>query len=134
MLLTEPVAIGPRLAPSRVVCGPHETNLARGRAISARQVAYYARRAAGGAGVIITETASVTADDWPYERAPLAADCDLGLQAVAGACRPFGVVALAGAAWFYFQRTPAPSSTQSAIQADIQARPGGGVATLSARF
>ncbi len=96
MLLTEPVAIGPRLAPSRVVFGPHETNLARGRAISARQVAYYARRAAGGAGVIITETASVTADDWPYERAPLAADCDLGWQAVAGACRPFGVVALAG--------------------------------------
>ena len=82
--------------PSRVVFGPHETNLARGRAIGARHVAYYARRAAGGAGVIIIETASVSADDWPYERAPLAADCGPGWRAVAEACRPHGPLVLAG--------------------------------------
>jgi 2,4-dienoyl-CoA reductase (NADPH2) len=87
VLLTEPVAIGSRRAPSRVVFGPHETNLGRARTISDRHVAYYARRAAGGTGVIVTETASVVADDWPYERAPLAGDCGPGWRAVADACR-----------------------------------------------
>ncbi len=59
-LLTDGFAIGEHRAPSRVVFGPHETNLARGRAIGARHVAYYARRAEGGAGVIVIETASVS--------------------------------------------------------------------------
>jgi 2,4-dienoyl-CoA reductase (NADPH2) len=95
VLLTETVILGPRTAPSRVVFGPHETNLGRGRALSARHVAYYARRAAGGAGVIVTETASVAADDWPYERAPLASDCGPGWHAVVKACRPHGPVVLA---------------------------------------
>ncbi len=81
---------------ARVMFGPHETNLGRGRAISDRHVAYYAARAAGGAGLIVTETASVTADDWPYERAPLAAECGPGWRAVAEACRPYGAVLLAG--------------------------------------
>ena len=44
--LTEPVDLGQRRAPSRVMFGPHETNLGRRRAISARHVAYYGRRAA----------------------------------------------------------------------------------------
>jgi 2,4-dienoyl-CoA reductase (NADPH2) len=94
--LTDRITIGSRQAPARVVFGPHETNLAHGRAIGDRHVAYYARRAAGGAGVIITETASVTADDWPYERAPLAADCGPGWRAVADACRRHGSLLLAG--------------------------------------
>jgi mycofactocin system FadH/OYE family oxidoreductase 1 len=95
-LLTEPIVVGALEAPSRVVFGPHETNLARGRAISAAHVAYYARRAAGGAGVIMTETASVTDDDWPYERAPLAADCRSGWHSIASACRPHRTLLLAG--------------------------------------
>ena len=86
-MLTEPITIGRRHAPARVVFGPHETNLGRGRAIGERHAAYYARRAAGGAGVIITETASVTKDDWPYERAPLAGDCGPGWRRVAAVCR-----------------------------------------------
>ena len=71
--LTDAVALGGRRAPSRVMFGPHETNLGQRRAISARHVAYYQRRAAGGCGVIVTEIASVHPSDWPYERAPLAA-------------------------------------------------------------
>ena len=94
--LAEPLALRGHVAPSRVLFGPHETNLARRRDISDRHVAYYARRAAGGAGVIVTETASVTADDWPYERAPLAADCGPGWAALAEAARPHGTVVLAG--------------------------------------
>ena len=90
------MGIGARQAPSRVVFGPHETNLGWGRAIGARHAAYYARRAEGGAGVVITETASVTANDWPYERAPLASESGSGWSAVHQACRPHGTVMLAG--------------------------------------
>ncbi len=94
--LTDPVALGRREAPSRVVFGPHETNLGLGRALGDRHVAYYAARAAGGAGVLVTETASVHPWDWPYERAPLAAECGPGWRAVVEACRPHGTVVLAG--------------------------------------
>ena len=94
--LTDPLQIGPVLAPSRVMFGPHETNLGDGRALSARHVAYYARRAAGGAGIVVTETASVTPGDWPYERAPLAGRAGPGWQQVARACAPYGTVVLAG--------------------------------------
>jgi mycofactocin system FadH/OYE family oxidoreductase 1 len=90
------VRVGARVAQSRVLFGPHETNLGRRRAFSDRHTAYYARRAAGGAGVIVTETASVHDSDWPYERAPLAADAVRGWAEVARACRPHGALVLAG--------------------------------------
>ena len=88
--LTDPVVLAGRRAPSRVLFGPHETNLGQARAISERHVAYYARRCAGGAGVLVTETASVHDSDWPYERAPLAQDCARGWAAVAAACQDQG--------------------------------------------
>ncbi|GHF82208.1 mycofactocin system FadH/OYE family oxidoreductase 1 [Amycolatopsis bartoniae] len=92
--LTAPFEIAGRTAPSRVLFGPHETNLARGRVLSDRHVAYYAARAAGGAGIIVTETASVHDSDWPYERAPLASLCGPGWRSVVDACR--GAIVLAG--------------------------------------
>lgn len=97
--LTEPGRLGARPTPSRVLFGPHATNLAdprRPRALSADHVAYYARRAAGGAGVIVTEVASVHGSDRPYERAPLAADAAPGWAAVARTCAESGTVVLAG--------------------------------------
>jgi mycofactocin system FadH/OYE family oxidoreductase 1 len=94
--LVEPVRIAGRTAPSRVMFGPHETNLARGRRFSQRHVAYYQARAEGGAGIVVTETASVHPSDWPYERAPLAELCGPGWADVAAACRPHGTVVLAG--------------------------------------
>jgi len=94
--LTEPVGLGGRRAPSRVMFGPHETNLGWRRAISARHVAYYERRAAGGCGVVVTEIASVHPSDWPYERAPLAADCGQGWAETVAACRAHGTLVLAG--------------------------------------
>lgn len=96
MSLVDRVRLGATEAPSRVLFGPHETNLGRGRALSDRHVAYYRARAAGGAGVVVTETASVHDSDWPYERAPLAAECGPGWAAIADACRPHGTVVLAG--------------------------------------
>ncbi len=95
-LLTEPVVLAGRRAPARVVFGPHPTNLGDGRAFSPRHVAYYRRRAAGGTGVLVTETASVHPSDWPYERAPLATACGEGWSAIAAACHPEGTVVLAG--------------------------------------
>ena len=96
MNLLEPLALGQARAPSRVMFGPHETNLGQGRAISARHVAYYERRAAGGCGVIVTEIASVHPSDWPYEHAPLAADCGPGWSQTVAACAPHGALVLAG--------------------------------------
>jgi mycofactocin system FadH/OYE family oxidoreductase 1 len=104
--LTGPVTLTGRTAQSRVMFGPHETNLGSasqhgpalggGRAFSPRHVAYYQRRAAGGAGVIVTETASVHPSDWPYERAPLAPAAADGWRQIAAACQPHGTLVLAG--------------------------------------
>ena len=95
MDLLEPLGLGPRTARNRVMFGPHETNLGRRRTISERHVAYYRRRAAGGAGIIVTEEASVHLSDWPYERAPLAAEAGPGWTRVADACRAEGALAVA---------------------------------------
>ena len=96
MSLAEPLSLGRRArAPSRVMFGPHETNLARRRAFSDRHVAYYRRRAAGGAGIVVTETASVHPSDWPYERAPLAADAAAGWASIARACHAEGALVIA---------------------------------------
>jgi 2,4-dienoyl-CoA reductase (NADPH2) len=99
--LTGPVTLAGRGAQSRVMFGPHETNLAQasvggGRGFSPRHVAYYERRAAGGAGLIVTEAASVHPSDWPYERAPLAAAAADGWRQIAVACQPHGALVLAG--------------------------------------
>ena len=93
--LLQPLSLGPAVAPSRVMFGPHETNLGRRRSVGDRHVAYYRRRAAGGTGIVVTETASVHPSDWPYERAPLAAESAEGWAAVAAACHPEGTVVLA---------------------------------------
>lgn len=95
MKLLEAMALRDRMAPSRVMFGPHETNLGWDRSISERHVAYYERRAAGGAGVVVVEEASVDASDWPYERCPLASECGPGWAAVADAVHGHGALALA---------------------------------------
>ena len=95
MKLLEPMILGSRSAPNRIVFGPHETNLARKRAISDRHVAYYRARAEGGAGIIVVEEASVHASDWPYERAPWVGDARAGWEQIAEACHVNGTLALA---------------------------------------
>ena len=123
--LTEAVAVSDRTAPSRVVFGPHETNLGDGRAFSPRHVAYYAARAAGGAGVIVTETASVHDSDWPYERAPLARECGPGWRAIVDACPSALVLASLGHAGgqgssAYSQRALwAPSAVADAVSREL---------------
>lgn len=98
MRLLEPLSIGARHAHqlrNRVMFGPHVTNLGDGRSLSARHVAYYLRRAAGGSGTIVTEEASVHDSDWPYERAPLASACADGWARIAQTCHEHGATVVA---------------------------------------
>ena len=96
MMLLSPYSIGPRTAPNRVMFGPHVTNLCDDdRALTDRNVAYYERRARGGCGTIVVEGASVHSSDWPYERAPLAANCGDGWARIVEACRPHGSLVIA---------------------------------------
>ncbi len=94
--ILDPLTVGRHRLPSRVVFGPIATNLADGRALSKRHVAFYRERAAGGCGLIVTEQASVHDSDWPYERCPDAEQAGPGWRAVAEACAPFGTVVVAG--------------------------------------
>lgn len=94
MRLLESLTMRGRTAANRLMFGPHVTNLGRGRTFSERHVAYYERRARGGAGIVVLEEASVHPSDWPYERAPLAQECAEGWAQVAAACVPHGSVVI----------------------------------------
>jgi 2,4-dienoyl-CoA reductase (NADPH2) len=96
MRLLEPLTLGTRTAPNRVLFGPHVTNLGDGdRRFTPRHTAYYERRARGGCGTIVVEGASVHESDWPYERAPLASVAVPGWAAIVRACRPHGALVIA---------------------------------------
>jgi 2,4-dienoyl-CoA reductase (NADPH2) len=53
---------------NRIVFSAHLTNYAEDGLPSKQHAAYYAARAAGGAGLIITEEHSTHLTDWPYEK------------------------------------------------------------------
>lgn len=96
MRLLDPLTLGPARTPNRIMFGPHVTNLGDDdRRFTARHAAYYARRAEGGCGVIVTEGASVHDSDWPYERAPLAARCADGWRRITTACHEHGSLVIA---------------------------------------
>ena len=96
MHILQPLSIGARRSPSRLMFGPHVTNLGDDdRSITERHVAYYAARARGGCGVIVIEGASVHESDWPYERAPLANRCGEGWKAIGEAVHEHGALAIA---------------------------------------
>ena len=67
--LFSPLRIGSLSVRNRIVFSAHLTNYATqdGRP-SEQHAAYYAARAAGGAGLIITEEHSTHPTDWPYEK------------------------------------------------------------------
>jgi len=93
--LLAPVQIGSRLTANRIMFGPHETNLGDGRAFSARHVGYYRQRAIGGAGILVTETASVHPSDWPYERCPAAWEAASGWREIGAVCGAEGTLVVA---------------------------------------
>jgi len=62
------IDLGPVTVPNRVVFSAHLTNYARHGLPTEQHAAYYAERAAGGTGLIITEEHSTHPTDWPYEK------------------------------------------------------------------
>jgi 2,4-dienoyl-CoA reductase (NADPH2) len=66
--LWTPLALGPATARNRIVFSAHLTNYARDGLPTEQHAEYYAARAAGGAGLIITEEHSTHPTDWPYEK------------------------------------------------------------------
>ncbi|MCA1185374.1 MULTISPECIES: mycofactocin system FadH/OYE family oxidoreductase 2 [unclassified Saccharopolyspora] len=66
--LFQPLRLGPVTVANRIVFSAHLTNYAAGGLPTEQHAAYYAARAAGGAGLIITEEHSTHPTDWPYEK------------------------------------------------------------------
>jgi mycofactocin system FadH/OYE family oxidoreductase 2 len=66
--LWTPLELGPVTTRNRLVFSAHLTNYARDGRPTDQHAAYYAARAAGGAGLIITEEHSTHPTDWPYEK------------------------------------------------------------------
>jgi len=66
--LWSPLRVGPVTVKNRIVFSAHLTNYADGGRPTEQHAAYYAERARGGAGLIVTEEHSVHPTDWPYEK------------------------------------------------------------------
>jgi 2,4-dienoyl-CoA reductase (NADPH2) len=66
--LFSPLRLGPVTVRNRIVFSAHLTNYAEEGRPTPQHTAYYEARAAGGAGLIITEEHSTHATDWPYEK------------------------------------------------------------------
>jgi 2,4-dienoyl-CoA reductase (NADPH2) len=66
--LWTPLQLGPVTTRNRIVFSAHLTNYALDGKPTEQHAAYYAARAAGGAGLIITEEHSTHPTDWPYEK------------------------------------------------------------------
>jgi mycofactocin system FadH/OYE family oxidoreductase 2 len=66
--LFTPIRIGQTSIPNRIVFAAHLTNLAEANLPGPRLSAYYAERARGGCGLIITEEQSVHPSDWAYQK------------------------------------------------------------------
>jgi mycofactocin system FadH/OYE family oxidoreductase 2 len=67
-LLWSPLQLGPVTVRNRIVFSAHLTNYAEDGLPTEQHAAYYAERAKGGAGLIITEEHSTHPTDWPYEK------------------------------------------------------------------
>jgi mycofactocin system FadH/OYE family oxidoreductase 2 len=67
-VLSSPLQVGPLRLRNRLVFPAHLTGLATDGLPTAQHAAYYAARAAGGVGLVITEEHSVAVDDRPYEK------------------------------------------------------------------
>jgi mycofactocin system FadH/OYE family oxidoreductase 2 len=67
-LLSTPLRLGPVTLANRIVFAAHLTNAAVDGLPTAQHAAYHAARAAGGAGLVVTEESTVHPGDRPYEK------------------------------------------------------------------
>jgi mycofactocin system FadH/OYE family oxidoreductase 2 len=63
-----PLRLGPVTIANRIVFSAHLTNYAEDGLPTRQHADYYAARARGGAGLVITEEHSTHPTDWPYEK------------------------------------------------------------------
>jgi mycofactocin system FadH/OYE family oxidoreductase 2 len=91
--LAAPLRVGPVVLPNRLVLPAHLTNYAVDGRFTERHAAYYAARAAGGVGLVVTEELSTDPDDRPYEKLVRGCDPDTlpGMRRVADAVHAHGV-------------------------------------------
>ena len=95
--LFTPLRVGPLTLANRVVFAAHLTNYACDGLPTEQHAAYYARRAAGGAGLIITEEHSTHPSDQPYEKLIQGWRTEVipGYRRITGAVHAHGVPVLA---------------------------------------
>lgn len=93
-LLLRPLRLGGHRAPSRVAFTAHTTNLGASGLPSAGHAAYYARRARGGAGLVVMEEVCVHPSDHPLDRSLRGHDPAIvpAYARVAAAVRPHGAL------------------------------------------
>jgi 2,4-dienoyl-CoA reductase-like NADH-dependent reductase (Old Yellow Enzyme family) len=65
--LFSPLALGKAILPNRICFLAHRTNFGKKGTFTDRHVAYYARRAQGGCGLIILGELSIHPNDRPWE-------------------------------------------------------------------
>ncbi len=65
--LFQPLKLGDSTLPNRICFGAHRTNFAKRGRLNDRAVAYYARRAAGGCGLIVLGDISIEPGDRPWQ-------------------------------------------------------------------
>jgi mycofactocin system FadH/OYE family oxidoreductase 2 len=96
-VLTEPLRVGRLTLRNRVVLSAHLTNYAEDGLPTARHTAYYAARAAGGAGLVITEEQGCDPHDRAYEKTIDGTDPRVlpGYRALTGAVHRHGAAVLA---------------------------------------
>ena len=96
-LLGTPLELGPMALRNRIVFAAHLTNFAERGLPTEQHVAYYAARARGGAGLVITEEHSVHPGDRPYEKLIRGYDPAVlpGYRALTDAVHEHGAVILA---------------------------------------
>ncbi|MFC5948783.1 mycofactocin system FadH/OYE family oxidoreductase 2 [Pseudonocardia lutea] len=96
-MLHEPLHAGRLRVPNRIVFTAHLTGYASNGLPTAQHAAYYAARAAGGAGLVITEEHSVHPHDRPYEKLIRGHDPAVlpGYRAITDAVHAHGAVVLA---------------------------------------
>src|SRR3712207_1979857 len=127
--LSAPLRVGPVTLPNRLVFPAHLTNYAVDGRFTERHAAYYAARAAGGTGLVITEELSTDPADRPYEKLVHGCDPDAlpGMRLVADAVHAHGVPVFAqlnhngGQSDSLHTRTPAlaPSPVPDALFREV---------------
>lgn len=96
-MLNDPLGVGGLTLRNRIVFSAHLTNYAEDGLPTAQHTAYYAARAAGGAGLVITEEHGVDPHDRPYEKLIDGTDDRVlpGYRAITGAVHAHGAAVLA---------------------------------------